>query len=143
MFHVTQGVPSSVVEFEIGWIVLRLLLVDPAVSTIVQQSCGTSDPTAGVDRTHVPPDPIERFTSSSPIPFLTRMSRAWAALKPGGWFVAEEMDFAAMFAEPGAESDKRRLFDKLIDGHHRVTRRSAAHRSSRVTPTFGRCSAGN
>jgi len=45
----------------------------------------------------------------------------WAALKPGGWFVAEEMDFSAMSAEPSAEPAKQHLFRKLVDAHHRAT----------------------
>jgi SAM-dependent methyltransferase len=44
-----------------------------------------------------------------------------AALKPGGWFVDEEMDFSAMAAEPSAAPAKQRLFEKLLDAHHRVT----------------------
>jgi SAM-dependent methyltransferase len=44
-----------------------------------------------------------------------------AALKPGGWILAEEMDFTAMAAEPTVDAERGRLFDRLAEAHRRVT----------------------
>jgi SAM-dependent methyltransferase len=43
------------------------------------------------------------------------------ALKPGGWLVAEEMDFSMLSAEPHVDVDRRRIFGRLVEAHHRIT----------------------
>ncbi len=63
----------------------------------------------------------------------TALDRMIAALKPGGWLVVEEMDFAATALDPGCGADAVALFDKAIAGHHQVMDRHG------MNPFFGRC----
>lgn len=43
--------------------------------------------------------------------------RLVAALKPGGWLVAEELDFASVVADPAMEPDSAALFGRVHDAH--------------------------
>ena len=48
------------------------------------------------------------------------LRRMVAALKPGGWLVAEEPDFAALAPVPGPDAAATALAQKLFAAHHRV-----------------------
>lgn len=51
---------------------------------------------------------------------LDVMERLVTALKPGGWLVAEEMDFASLSCGPGLDEDERALFARLVEIHNEV-----------------------
>jgi len=45
------------------------------------------------------------------------LRRLVSALKPGGWLVAEEMDFVSVVADPRMDTESAALFARLIDAH--------------------------
>jgi SAM-dependent methyltransferase len=48
------------------------------------------------------------------------LARMAAALKPGGWLIAEEMDFLTLAAEPRLGPASCELFTRVIHAHHTV-----------------------
>lgn len=46
------------------------------------------------------------------------LRRLRSALRPGGWLVAEELDFHAAIADPGMEAADQSLFAKLVRAHN-------------------------
>jgi SAM-dependent methyltransferase len=48
------------------------------------------------------------------------LRRMWAALKPGGCLLVEEMDFHAIAPDAGLDPATRALFARVIDAHHAV-----------------------
>jgi SAM-dependent methyltransferase len=48
------------------------------------------------------------------------LRRLVAALKPGGWLVAEELDFRSVTPDPGLSPEIRALFARVMDAHHAV-----------------------
>lgn len=51
---------------------------------------------------------------------LEAMRRLVAALKPGGWLVVEEMDFASLSWSSNLDEHERALFARLVDVHNEV-----------------------
>jgi SAM-dependent methyltransferase len=47
----------------------------------------------------------------------TALRRLVAALKPGGWLLAEETDFSSMAADPRADAGVRSLFERVAAAH--------------------------
>jgi SAM-dependent methyltransferase len=45
------------------------------------------------------------------------------SLRPGGWFVAEEMHFPSMAADPSGGADVAELFARLLDAHNQALAR--------------------
>jgi SAM-dependent methyltransferase len=60
------------------------------------------------------------------------LARLVTALKPGGWLLAEEMDFASAVIDPGAGEAAAALFDKALAAHHLVMGRHG------MDPFYGR-----
>ena len=50
----------------------------------------------------------------------TALQRLAAALKPGGWLLAEEMDFASVAADPRVDADARSVFTRVLAAHNAV-----------------------
>jgi SAM-dependent methyltransferase len=48
------------------------------------------------------------------------LRRLTAALKPGGWLVAEEMDFVSVAVEPSVASGARATFERVLEAHNAV-----------------------
>jgi SAM-dependent methyltransferase len=48
------------------------------------------------------------------------LARLVAALRPGGWLVAEEMDFVSVAPDPRADADARAAFDRVVAAHAAV-----------------------
>src|SRR5215213_6577107 len=48
------------------------------------------------------------------------LRRLIAALKPGGWLVAEEMDFVSLVPAPQLDADSRTLFTRVMHAHTAV-----------------------
>jgi SAM-dependent methyltransferase len=46
------------------------------------------------------------------------LERAIAALKPGGWLVAEEMDFGAVAPDPHMDAESCALFSRIVAAHN-------------------------
>jgi trans-aconitate methyltransferase len=46
------------------------------------------------------------------------LQRLVGALKPGGWLVAEEMDFGSIAADPRVDQTARRAFDRAVQAHN-------------------------
>jgi SAM-dependent methyltransferase len=61
------------------------------------------------------------------------LQRLIAALKPGGWLVAEEMDFASAAPDPRMGAQASATFERVIDAHNQVL---AARHS--FDPLYGR-----
>jgi 2-polyprenyl-3-methyl-5-hydroxy-6-metoxy-1,4-benzoquinol methylase len=61
------------------------------------------------------------------------LQRLVSALKPGGWLVAEEMDFVSVVPDPRIGAEAAALFARVVDAHHLVL----AERNS-FDPTYGR-----
>ena len=50
----------------------------------------------------------------------TALQRLLRALKPGGWLVAEEMDFVSSVPDPRMDADSRALFERIHEAHDAV-----------------------
>jgi SAM-dependent methyltransferase len=50
----------------------------------------------------------------------TALLRLFSTLKPGGWLVAEEMDFASSVADPRMDAESRALFARIHEAHDAV-----------------------
>src|SRR3954451_23386697 len=50
----------------------------------------------------------------------TALQRLAAALKPGGWLLAEEMDFTSVAADPRVDADARSVFTRVVAAHNAV-----------------------
>src|SRR4051794_31503191 len=50
----------------------------------------------------------------------TALRRPGAALKPGGWLLAEEMDFVSLAVDPGVGAHIESLFARVVAAHHAV-----------------------
>ena len=50
----------------------------------------------------------------------TALARLRAALLPGGWLIAEELDFNAAIADPHMAAEDQALFGKLVRAHNTV-----------------------
>jgi SAM-dependent methyltransferase len=50
----------------------------------------------------------------------TALQRLAAALKPGGWLLAEEMDFASVAADPRVDADAESVFTRVVAAHNAV-----------------------
>jgi ubiquinone/menaquinone biosynthesis C-methylase UbiE len=50
----------------------------------------------------------------------TGLRRLAAALKPGGWLIAEEMDFVSVAVEPRVAAGARETFERVLDAHNTV-----------------------
>ena len=48
------------------------------------------------------------------------LRRLVAALKPGGWLVAEEMDFVSLVPDPRLEGDSGGVFTRVVQAHNAV-----------------------
>jgi SAM-dependent methyltransferase len=48
------------------------------------------------------------------------LRRLLAAVKPGGWLLAEEMDFVASVPDPRMDPGPRERFERLVDAHNGV-----------------------
>ncbi len=48
------------------------------------------------------------------------LARLLAALRPGGWLVAEELDFNAAIADPHMQAGDQALFGKMVRAHNTV-----------------------
>jgi SAM-dependent methyltransferase len=48
------------------------------------------------------------------------LGRAIAALKPGGWLVAEELDFASAVPDPRMGAQRCVRFRRIVEAHHRI-----------------------
>ena len=48
------------------------------------------------------------------------LRRLIAALKPGGWLVAEEMDFISVAPDPHLDADAARTFTRVAHAHNAV-----------------------
>lgn len=48
------------------------------------------------------------------------LRRLIAALKPGGWLVAEELDFVSLAPDPRLDADSRTLFSRVMHAHTAV-----------------------
>jgi SAM-dependent methyltransferase len=48
------------------------------------------------------------------------LQRLLRALKPGGWLVAEEMDFVSSVPDPRMDADSRALFERIHEAHDAV-----------------------
>jgi SAM-dependent methyltransferase len=64
---------------------------------------------------------------------LTAARRLTATLKPGGWLLAEEMDFVSVAPDPRLEPDAAALFRRVLEAHNAVL--AAQHT---FDPTYGR-----
>lgn len=62
----------------------------------------------------------------------TALDRLTAALKPGGWLVVEEMDFASTALDPASGAAALALFAKALAAHHEVVSRHG------MDPFYGR-----
>jgi SAM-dependent methyltransferase len=51
---------------------------------------------------------------------LDALKRLVLGLKPGGWLVAEEMDFVSVAVDPRLNDDERALFTRVVDAHNAV-----------------------
>ena len=68
----------------------------------------------------------------------TALRRLVAALKPGGWMLAEEMDFVSVVADPRADPAARTRFERVVAAHNAVL--ATAHA---FDPAYGRRLAGD
>jgi hypothetical protein len=50
----------------------------------------------------------------------TALKRLTAALKPGGWLLAEEMDFGSVAADPRVGARARSAFTRVVAAHNAV-----------------------
>jgi SAM-dependent methyltransferase len=50
----------------------------------------------------------------------TALARLIAALKPGGWLLAEELDFASAVADPHMGPERSERFERMVAAHHAV-----------------------
>ena len=50
------------------------------------------------------------------------LARLHAALRPGGWLVAEELDFNAAIADPHMDASDQALFGKVLQAHNATLR---------------------
>jgi len=48
------------------------------------------------------------------------LARLQAALRPGGWLVAEELDFNAAIADPHMQAEDQALFGEMVRAHNAV-----------------------
>jgi SAM-dependent methyltransferase len=53
----------------------------------------------------------------------TALQRLAGALKPGGWLLAEEMDFASVAADPRVDAYARSVFTRVVAAHNAVLAR--------------------
>jgi SAM-dependent methyltransferase len=68
----------------------------------------------------------------------TALQRLIAALKPGGWLLAEEMDFASVAADPRVGAAAQNVFARVVAAHNAVL--AAQHT---FDPHYGRRVAGD
>jgi SAM-dependent methyltransferase len=66
------------------------------------------------------------------------LQRLTAALKPGGWLLAEEMDFASVAADPRVGVDPQKVFARVVAAHNAAL--AAEHT---FDPHYGRRVAGD
>jgi len=64
---------------------------------------------------------------------LAALRRLVAALRPGGWLVAEEMDFVSVAADPHLDARRRERFERVVGAHNAVL--AAQHA---FDPAYGR-----
>ena len=69
---------------------------------------------------------------------MTALRRLAAALKPGGWFLAEEMDFVSVAPDPRLDEDAVSVFARVVAAHNAVL--AAEHT---FDPAYGRRLAGD
>jgi SAM-dependent methyltransferase len=50
----------------------------------------------------------------------TALARLIAALKPGGWLIAEELDFASAVPDPHMGPERSERFERMVAAHHAV-----------------------
>ena len=66
------------------------------------------------------------------------LRRLVAALRPGGWLVAEEMDFVSAVPDPRLDDRRPAVFAQIVDAHNAVLSGSHA-----FDPHYGRRVAGD
>ena len=63
----------------------------------------------------------------------TALERLMAALAPGGWLVAEELDFASAVPDPRMDAESFALFARIVDAHN-----AALAEQHGFDPAYGR-----
>ena len=66
------------------------------------------------------------------------LKRLIGALKPGGWLLVEEIDFASAVADPRMDPEPRALFERIVSAHNAVLAQRHA-----FDPYYGRRVAGD